>query len=413
MPKVLGRLNPAGSEPVHVEQQAAIDSLAVLSRGFISLDSNYDGTPRSPCGNHLGLVESPIPRNTQSGDGDEEWQGAQVEAWEEFVEGPVSHSFKLSANTCTPTQILPMSPQQHTATLTLRSQSLARQHDSTSEDASDDDSPVVKSTDKTSIRQRVEDLCIQLQHKDDQIALLTHLANTNANSPITEDLSQLLSAAVADSVRSEGQEFKEWLMNMQEHRERLFENMQVQQDNAVLLMEARESLAQLIVHKVQEVQEGSLDLDLIGDAFEESIEAVEQLMSTVLVSRMRELDVRAAIGEIHRAQLKSELFEAKSNCQVERQKCNEHEAAKATVTDALAGAQRQMEEMGLKMKEMEQEHSRLHTQLKQVRKHIKEVHIGIIHIILREYVTSRSGAKGRRNESLSSTAWILRRKWPQ
>ena len=66
---------------------------------------------------------------------------------------------------------------------------------------------------------------------------------------------------------------------------------QDQKDSALLLMEAREAMAQLIVHKVQEAEEGSRDLDLISDSIEEGLAVVEKTMAT-LEARVCELEAQ-------------------------------------------------------------------------------------------------------------------------
>jgi len=96
----------------------------------------------------------------------------------------------------------------------------------------------------------VDDLRRQLQQKDDEIAMLVHLANTQARVPITAEMAQRLSAAVAHSVGGHGDGFQLWLHDMAGERHRLSEEYRAQADNATLLIEAREALAQLIVHKV-------------------------------------------------------------------------------------------------------------------------------------------------------------------
>ena len=131
---------------------------------------------------------------------------------------------------------------------------------------------------------RVEDLQKQLQRKNDEIAMLAHLANETLQIPITVELSQHLSIAVAHSVSKAGPAFEAWLKQMEQQR-------QDQKDSALLLMEAREAMAQLIVHKVQEAEEGSRDLDLISDSIEEGLAVVEKTMAT-LEARLRELEAQ-------------------------------------------------------------------------------------------------------------------------
>jgi len=99
-------------------------------------------------------------------------------------------------------------------------------------------------------RMEVDDLRRQLQQKDDEIAMLVHLANTQARVPITAEMAQRLSAAVAHSVGGHGEGFQLWLHDMAGERHRLSEEYRAQADNATLLIEAREALAQWIVHKV-------------------------------------------------------------------------------------------------------------------------------------------------------------------
>ena len=131
---------------------------------------------------------------------------------------------------------------------------------------------------------RVEDLQKQLQRKNDEIALLAHLANETLQIPITVELSNHLTIAVAHSVSKAGPAFEAWLKRMEQQR-------QDQKDSALLLMEAREAMAQLIVHKVQEAEEGSRDLDLISDSIEEALAVVEKTMAT-LEARVRDLEAQ-------------------------------------------------------------------------------------------------------------------------
>jgi len=67
----------------------------------------------------------------------------------------------------------------------------------------------------------VDRLYRSVQEKDDQIALLRHLASTTANLPISAELSDELSAAVANLVGEKGHDLQAWLQEMADERQRI------------------------------------------------------------------------------------------------------------------------------------------------------------------------------------------------
>jgi hypothetical protein len=75
-------------------------------------------------------------------------------------------------------------------------------------------------------------------------------------------------------------------------------------------MEAREALAQLIVHKVEEAEEGSRDLDFASDALEQHVAALEELVSEHLPAWLHEQGRKGEqliVSELQRAQLAAQL----------------------------------------------------------------------------------------------------------
>ena len=95
-------------------------------------------------------------------------------------------------------------------------------------------------------------------------------------------------------------------------------------------MEAREALAQLIVHKVEEVEEGGRDLDFLSDHLEEHVAALEALVSESLPALVRvgeRKEHERIISEAHRAQLSVQLQDARQCQESEKLARNEEEAA--------------------------------------------------------------------------------------
>jgi hypothetical protein len=180
----------------------------------------------------------------------------------------------------------------------------------------------------------VEDLRLQLLQKEDEIAMLVHFSNTESQVPITADLAERLTAAVALSAGGHGDAFRMWLKDMADERHRMAKDRQAQAENASLLVEAREALAQLIVLKVQEAQDGVKDLNFLSDALDEGAEALEMLVSK-LSPCVHSLQSEAARGEVERADLQSQLRTAMHHHQSEARARGEEEAAATAAADAL------------------------------------------------------------------------------
>ena len=95
----------------------------------------------------------------------------------------------------------------------------------------------------------------ELQRKQDEIALLAHLANTNCRVPITEELAARLATALTHITNAQGQAFHRWLEDMTRERQQRDDELDSLSEKAGLLDEARMSLAQLVVIKAEEASE--------------------------------------------------------------------------------------------------------------------------------------------------------------
>ena len=84
----------------------------------------------------------------------------------------------------------------------------------------------------------VDRLHRSVQEKDDQIALLRHLANTTANLPISAELSEELSVAVSNQVAQKGQDLQAWLQDMADERQRIAVDHQEQASCGRVLLRA-------------------------------------------------------------------------------------------------------------------------------------------------------------------------------
>ena len=67
----------------------------------------------------------------------------------------------------------------------------------------------------------VDELRRSVQDKNNEIALLLHLANNTTQVPISAELSEELSAAVASKLGSRGQDMQTWLQKLEDERQRM------------------------------------------------------------------------------------------------------------------------------------------------------------------------------------------------
>ncbi len=131
----------------------------------------------------------------------------------------------------------------------------------------------------------------ELKSKNEENALLLHLANSNNNSPITAELSRQLIAALGQCVCEGGAvgKMQQWLHEMDRQREVWEVERAEQAETACLLNEARQSMAQLIVHNCEQVQDSLRDLELVSDALEEGVLLLEGILPALANSVLNHL----------------------------------------------------------------------------------------------------------------------------
>lgn len=74
----------------------------------------------------------------------------------------------------------------------------------------------------------VDELRRSVHAKNNEIALLLHLANDTAQVPISAELSEELSAALARALGEKGQDMETWLQDMADERQRIAQEHQQQ-----------------------------------------------------------------------------------------------------------------------------------------------------------------------------------------
>ena len=192
----------------------------------------------------------------------------------------------------------------------------------------------------------VEELYAELRRKEDETAMLRHLAKSNGQFPISAELSRQLSAALAQCVceDAEAAELQHWLLDMDHQRQQLEAERLEQAETAWLLHEARESMSQLIVYKAAEVQEGSRDLDALSDALEEEIFLLERFLPAITnsVHKLQGDVVKAAADRQH---LRATLLRS-----------DDDEAAAAAAASALVQEQAVTKGLRDKVQELQEQY---------------------------------------------------------
>ena len=159
----------------------------------------------------------------------------------------------------------------------------------------------------------------ELKSKNEENALLLHLANSN-NLPITAELSMQLSAALGQCVCEGGEvgKVQQWLLDMDRQREVWEVERAEQAETACLLNEARQAMAQLIVHKCEEVQDSSRDLELVSDALEDGVLLLEGILPALtnsVLNQVHRLEGNVIKVTQDREHLRGSLLQAKDALQ--------------------------------------------------------------------------------------------------
>jgi len=175
------------------------------------------------------------------------------------------------------------------------------------------------SGDRGRLTHTVEVLYEQLRSKNEENALLLHLANSN-NLPITAELSMQLSAALGQCVCEGGEvgKVQQWLLDMDRQREVWEVERAEQAETACLLNEARQAMAQLIVHKCEEVQDSSRDLELVSDALEDGVLLLEGILPALtnsVLNQVHRLEGNVIKVTQDREHLRASLLQAKDALQ--------------------------------------------------------------------------------------------------
>jgi hypothetical protein len=160
----------------------------------------------------------------------------------------------------------------------------------------------------------------ELKSKNEENALLLHLANSNNNSPITAELSRQLIAALGQCVCEGGAvgKMQQWLHEMDRQREVWEVERAEQAETACLLNEARQAMAQLIVHKCEEVQDSSRDLELVSDALEDGVLLLEGILPALtnsVLNQVHRLEGNVIKVTQDREHLRASLLQAKDALQ--------------------------------------------------------------------------------------------------